>query len=97
MLTKPLLAELCVAPEMTKAVGAVTALATRRRVTQSSSWLISTLSDAPHAHHTLIADNTHRAHELAKQLLAAKLMKPPFSSTPAECPNRTKSYALVSM
>ena len=44
-----------------------------RRVTQSSSCLISTLSDAPHAHHTLAADNTHRAHELAKLQQAAKL------------------------
>ena len=60
---------------------------TRWRVTQSSSWLISTLSDAPHAHHTLAADNTHRAHELAKLQQAAKLIQPHLAGIPAECSN----------
>ena len=52
-----------------------------------SSMLISTLSAAPHAHHTLPADDTHRADELAKLQQAAKLMQPHFAGTRAECSN----------
>ena len=60
---------------------------TRHRITRSSSMLISTLSAAPHAHHALPADNTHRANELAKLQQAAKLMQPPIAGIPAECSN----------
>jgi hypothetical protein len=49
--------------------------------------LISTLSAAPHTHHALPADNTHRANELAKLQQAAKLMQPPIAGIPAECSN----------
>jgi len=59
----------------------------RCRVTRSSFWLISTRSTAPHAHHTLTADDTHRANELTKLQLAAKLVQPPFAGTRAECWN----------
>jgi hypothetical protein len=60
---------------------------TRRRITRSSFWLISTRSAAPHAHHTLPADDAHRADELTKLQLAAKLVQPPFAGTCAECWN----------
>ena len=59
----------------------------RRRITRSSFELVSTLSAAAHAHHTMAADDTHRAKALAKLLLPAKLMQPPFASTCAECSN----------
>eukprot|EP00322_Chrysochromulina_rotalis_P013024 CAMPEP_0115881290 /NCGR_PEP_ID=MMETSP0287-20121206/28354_1 /TAXON_ID=412157 /ORGANISM="Chrysochromulina rotalis, Strain UIO044" /LENGTH=73 /DNA_ID=CAMNT_0003337215 /DNA_START=153 /DNA_END=374 /DNA_ORIENTATION=+ len=60
---------------------------TRRRVTQSSSRLISTLSAAHHAHRTLAADDAHRANELAQLQQAAKLDQPHFAGIPAECSN----------
>jgi hypothetical protein len=59
----------------------------RHRITRSSFQLVSTLSAAPHAHHTLTADNTHRAHELAKLQQTAKLMQPHFAGISAECSN----------
>ena len=56
-----------------------------RRVTQSSFRLVSALSAAAPAHHTLPANGAHRAKELVKLLLPAKLMQPPLASTRAEC------------
>ena len=44
-------------------------------------------SAAAPAHHTLPADDTHRADELAKLQQAAKLMHPPLAGTGAECSN----------
>ena len=44
---------------------------------------------AAHAHLMQPVDDTHHAHALAKQQLAAKLIQPPFASTPAECSNHT--------
>ena len=58
---------------------------TRRRVTETSFWLVNTIFAAAHAHLTQPTDDAHRAKELAKQYLAAKLMQPHFASIPAEC------------
>ena len=60
-----------------------------RRVRRSSFQHLSTPSVAPHAHFTQPTDDDHRAEALAKQQLAAKLVQPPFASTPAECSNHT--------